>query len=49
MLNFLKYFFEGMQKSISIGVPDFDTNNQFTDMENISNDFNIISKDKIKK
>jgi len=41
ILRFLKYFLRGIKNSIIIGVPDFQTNNQFEDMQNISNDFKI--------
>ncbi|WP_294967040.1 hypothetical protein [Sulfurimonas sp.] len=41
MPRFLKYFLRGIKNFVAIGVPDFQTNNQFEDMQNISNDFKI--------
>jgi len=41
MDNFLKYFLNGAKNSITIGVPDFQTNNQNQDMKNIANDFSF--------
>ncbi len=41
MSRFLRYFLKGTRNSIVLGVPDFQTNNQFEDMQNISNDFKI--------
>ena len=41
MSRFLRYFLKGTKNSIVLGVPDFQTNNQFEDMQNISNDFKI--------
>jgi hypothetical protein len=39
--KFIEYSLSGIKRSIIIGVPDFCTNNQFEDMQNISNDFTI--------
>lgn len=45
MLEFLRYFKHGLNNAIILHTPDYRTNNQFTDMDNISNDFKIsISK-----
>lgn len=41
MSRFLRYFLKGTRNSIIIGIPDFQTNNQFEDMQNISSDFKI--------
>ncbi len=41
MPSFLKYLADGMRKSMIVGVPDFTVNNQYTDIQNIGNDFNI--------
>jgi len=39
MGRILRYLISGVNKSIIIGVPNFNENNQFEDAENISNDF----------
>jgi len=41
MSRFLRYFLKGTRNSIIIGIPNFQTNNQFEDMQNISSDFKI--------
>jgi hypothetical protein len=38
MSEFFKYFIRGMENSIIVDIPDFETNNQHTDMINIGND-----------
>ena len=45
MSRFLRYFFRGTRNSIIIGIPDFQTNNQYVYMQNIewlSNNWIII-------
>jgi len=41
MSEFLRYFKRGLNNAIIVHTPDYKTNNQFTDMDNISNDFKI--------
>jgi hypothetical protein len=39
MSELLMYIKNGINRSILVGQPDFTINNQYTDIENISNDF----------
>ncbi len=38
MGRLLRYIYEGMAQSITIGTPDFSQNNQYTDMLHIGDD-----------
>ncbi len=44
MSRFVRYFLSGMRSGMIVGVPDFRTNNQYTDMVNIGNDMRVSIK-----
>ena len=43
--RFFKYIKKGIENSIIIGIPNFNTNNLYIDYHNISNDFKIVTKE----
>jgi len=44
MERFIRYFLDGVNNSMIIGVPNFNENNQYQDGKNLYNDFYIAKK-----